>query len=233
MDIKLKNGKKTLFAFSLLPAEINCSFGTNYQNFDIISAGTIAVPKGRDVTEISWDGEFFGESKQGAAGVKTALWKDPNTCVKELWNLQKKKTIMKLVVSGTWIAYNVTIASFTPTPHGGYGDVRYSITFKVYRNLKIKTMKETKKSSSGKKKSKTRSKKTTKANQEGNSNYVVKKGDTLSRIALKKMGSARKWTKIYTKNKSVIEKTAKKHGYKNSDRGHWIFPGEKLVIPSS
>lgn len=233
MNIKLKDGKKTLFAFSLLPAEIRCIFGTNYQNFDIISVGTIAIPKGMDVTEISWDGEFFGKAKKNAAGVITKHWKDPNTCVKELQSLQEKKTVMKLVVSGTWIAYNVTLASFSATPHGGYGDVRYSIAFKVHGDLKIKTMKEIKKSSSGKKKSKARSKKTTKANKKGNSNYVVKKGDTLSRIALKKMGSARKWTKIYSKNKSVIENTAKKHGFKNSDRGHWIFPGEKLVIPPS
>ena len=38
-------------------------------------------------------------------------------------------------------------------------------------------------------------------------------------------------SKLYEKNKTVIEKAAKKHGKKSSDHGHWIWPGTKLTIP--
>jgi LysM repeat protein len=56
--------------------------------------------------------------------------------------------------------------------------------------------------------------------------YTVRSGDTLSGIASKLgIGS---WQTLYNNNKSVIESTAKNHGYSSSDNGHWIFPGEVL-----
>ena len=63
---------------------------------------------------------------------------------------------------------------------------------------------------------------------EGFSYYTVKKGDTLISIAGRKKC---KWLQIYKANKETIEKAAKAHGLKNSDKGHWIFPGTKLKIP--
>lgn len=61
--------------------------------------------------------------------------------------------------------------------------------------------------------------------------YKVKKGDTLWGISKKYYGSGAKWKKIYNKNKSTIEKAAKKHGKKSSSNGHWIYPGTTLTIP--
>jgi len=58
--------------------------------------------------------------------------------------------------------------------------------------------------------------------------YVVKSGDTLTAIAAK-MGTT--VSALYTANKSLIEQVAKQHGFSSSGSGHWIFPGEKLVIP--
>lgn len=65
-----------------------------------------------------------------------------------------------------------------------------------------------------------------------NSNYTVKSGDCLWLIAKKFYGDGNQWKKIYNANKSVIESTAKKHGYKSSSNGHWIFPRTKLIIPA-
>lgn len=65
--------------------------------------------------------------------------------------------------------------------------------------------------------------------------YKVQGGDTLYGISAKEskaLGHKVTESAIYTANKSVIESTAKAHGYKSSDNGHWIFPGEKLVIPA-
>ena len=40
-----------------------------------------------------------------------------------------------------------------------------------------------------------------------------------------------KWRNIYNANKKVIEAAAKKHGRRNSDNGHWIYPGTVLTLP--
>ena len=228
MKISLKSAKGSKFVFSLMPETVHAKYASKRQSFEIISKGTIKVPKGTEVPEISWDGEFFGAIKKNMAGVDTVNWKDPNTCVKTLRNWMNNKTELTLIISGTWINMDVTIASFDPKPHGGHGDISYTIAFEKVRDLKIYTTKESKVGQ--KKKTKSRTKK--KSNDFGfggsTGTYTVKSGDTLYKIAKKKSTT---WQKIYNKNKAVIEKAAKKHGMKNSDHGHWIWAGTKLVMP--
>lgn len=62
--------------------------------------------------------------------------------------------------------------------------------------------------------------------------YIVKTGDTLWDLAKKFYGSSTKYPIIYEANKETIEETAKKRGWNTSKSGYWIFPGQKLMIPS-
>ena len=227
MKITLKPAKGSRFVFSVLPEEIHGRSSARYQSFDIISKGAVKVPRGTEVTEISWDGEFFGKSKRKEAMVQTSCWKPPKSCVKTLMGWMEDGTELNLIVSGTWINLDVTIASFSPVEYGAYKNVKYSITFAKAKNLEIYTTKETK--AGRKKKTKPRPKKKDNSNAGSTTSYyIVKKNDTLIKIA-GKTGS--QWKEIYNCNKELIEKTAKKHGLQNSDKGHWIFPGTKLVIP--
>lgn len=226
MQISLKPAEGSKFVFALLPEKVNVKYAANYQSFDIISKGEVKAPKGQEVAEISWDGEFFGKPKKKAAGVNAQKWQRPNACVRTLRNWMEKGTELTLIISGTWVNLDVTISSFTATPHGAYGDVSYSVTFAKVRDLKIYTVKESKTGS--KKKAKARPKKKNSGTKNGTSFYTVRKGDTLYRIAAKKGCT---WQKLYAKNKDVIEQEAKKHGKKSSGHGHWIFPGTKLAIP--
>lgn len=228
MKISLTPAEGDSFVFSLMPETIHASYGVKTQSFDIISKGTIKVPKGTEVPEISWEGEFFGASKKNLAGVDTTNWKDPNSCVKILRDWMNSKKELTLIVSGTWINMDVKITFFKPEPHGGYGDVSYSIVFEKVRDLKIYNTKESKIGKKKKIKSRPRKKRSSTRSGGNSGTYTVKSGDTLWRIA-KKKGTT--WQKLYSKNKSVIESTAKKRGKKNSDNGHWIWPGTKLTIP--
>lgn len=61
--------------------------------------------------------------------------------------------------------------------------------------------------------------------------YTVVSGDTLWGISKKFYGNGAKYMAIYNANVDTIESTAKAHGRKSSDNGHWIWPGETLTIP--
>ena len=101
--------------------------------------------------------------------------------------------------------------------------------WKDYGTKKLIVKKPKKKSS--KKKAKTKKKKSSKKKKTASKTYTVKKGDCLWKISKKNLGKASRWKEIYKLNKSLIEKTAKKHETKSSSNGHWIYPGTKLILP--
>ena len=113
MNIKLKPKKKAdgaAFYFASLPESIEGTMAASMQSFDIISKGTIKVPKGTGVKEIKWSGEFFGKSKRKEAIVKSEKWKSPKKCVNQLKKWMKNEAVLNLVISGTWINMDVTIS---------------------------------------------------------------------------------------------------------------------------
>lgn len=61
--------------------------------------------------------------------------------------------------------------------------------------------------------------------------YVVKKGDTLWKIAEEILGDSFRYTEIYELNKATIEETAQNKGKKDSCDGYWIFQGTLLQMP--
>ena len=228
MDIRLipvEKGSK--FTFPSLPEKVQGKYAAKYQSFDIISLGTVKVPKGTNVSEFSWDGVFFGPSKKNEAIVKKNAWKNPNECVKILNDFMMNETVLTLIVTETWINVDVTISSFQPRPVGAYGNVEYSITFVQKKPLKIYSTNELKIASFVR----TTRPRTTTTTPSGSA-YTIVSGDTLCRIAANKMGSASKWTQLYDANKDTIEAAARSHGKSSSDHGHWIWPGTTLTIPA-
>lgn len=228
MDIKLiPVGSGTKFTFPALPEKIQGKYGAKYQSFDIISQGTVKMPKGTDVAEFTWDGVFFGASKKGEAIVRQDSWQSPTQCVKIITDYMKDEKVLTLIVTDTWINADVTISSFQPRPIGAYGNIEYSITFVQKKALKIYTTNELKIAAFAKK----TAPRNDQAPAPGGSSYTVVSGDTLWGIASKKLGSGAKWTSIYDANADTIEAAAKAHGKSSSDHGHWIWPGTVLAIP--
>ncbi len=227
--IRLKELKGTTsFTFPANPETISATFGTKYQSFDILSKGTIQIPKGMNVSEIKWNGEFFGISKKNEAIVLREYYQTPEACILQLRKWQEEGTILNLIVTNTWINMDVTISSFTPEVYGAYGNVKYSLSFAQKKELKIYTTEE--QNIQTLKKIKPRNESAATSLESGDC-YTVVSGDTLWGIATKKLGSGAKWTKIYDANIETIETTAKSRGKSSSDHGHWIFPGETLTIP--
>lgn len=234
INIKLKPRKKAdgdAFFFASLPENIQVSMGASMQSFELLSKGIVKVPKGRDAKEVKWSGEFFGKEKKNEPFVKKKRWKKPEKCVKQLKKWMNQGTVLNLVVSRTWINMDVTIASLEVEEYGAYGNIRYTITLVQYRDLKIYTTKE---NGAGSGLNQASGKKTKERSGDGAGNakgsYTVVSGDTLWGIAARHCGGGQNWTKLYDANAAVIEEEARKHGRASSDHGHWIWPGEVLVL---
>ena len=116
MDIILvPAGNGQSFTFPALPEQVKVKYTAKYQGFDIISLGSVKVPKGTEVSEISWDGEFFGTSKMKESIVRQGLWKEPVECLNILRGFSESGTVLNLIVTGTWINMDVTISSIQST----------------------------------------------------------------------------------------------------------------------
>lgn len=108
-----------------------------------------------------------------------------------------------------------TIESFIWGENDGTKDINFTLEFKEYRKVKIKT----------KNKKEVPTQNVTPAETErpakevSSTTYTVVKGDNLNKIAKNLTGSTANWKAIYEQNKSVI-----------GGNPNLIYPGQQLVI---
>ena len=213
---------KKKFQFPSLPQEITVAMETSYATYHVLDSGEIKIPNGNAPDEVKWEGVFYGKARKNEAWL-IRKWLAPSTAFSTLKNWKEKHTPLKLVIAGTLINMDVTIAKFENTFSGGFGDITYSIAFAPYSNSSV-TVKTSSSSSSS------NSKETNRTTVTSNT-YTVKSGDTLWAIAEAQYGNGAKSTAIYNANKSIIESTAKKHGKSSSQNGKWIYPPTVLTLP--
>ena len=204
------------------PAEIKHDTGkARLGTFEVLDWGTVEIPSGRDLSTFSWQGIFPGANRKGLPFLK-GTYHTPKYYYDRLNKWKENGTQLRLLITNTPVNHPVYLSEFIASYSGGYGDMTYDIKIRGRRNITIKTVAKKKSTKSGNKNnSRSTSTKT----------YKVKKGDTLWKISKKYLGKGARWKEIYKLNKSIIEKTAKKHGKRSSDGGHWIYPGTKLKLP--
>lgn len=228
VDIKLKPKKNGIreFIFPSIPEKVSAKYAVNHMAFDLLNGESIKNPNGMEPHEVSWDGVFFGKTRRNERIVRKEHWMDPNKCVKLLKKYMEEGIEFSLIITGTWINMDVTIASFEAIPFGGHGDVQYSISFTQKKTIKLYTTKDLHIKDT-RKKTKPRQ---SSATEQQVRTYTVVSGDTLCQIARRLCGGEANWTKLYDANADVIEQTARNHGRSGSDHGNWIWPGEVLKL---
>mgnify|MGYP002520764004 CR=1 FL=1 len=217
---KSKKKKSYKLTIPVNPEKINYKSSGRFNEFDIINKGPAKVPNGKEISTVSWESFFPGAPLKKMHIVKK--YTDPNTIHKQIdyWRRNGKK--VKLTISTTPISMKAYIESYEESYEGADGSIYYSIELSQAVDIAIEKVKKKKgKTSGSKRSSKNKNKK----------KYKVKKGDSLWKISKKFYKAGSQWKKIYNANKSTIEKAAKKHGKKSSNKGHWIYPGTTLKIP--
>lgn len=219
------------FQFPSLPSEITVKNGANYQSYKIIGKGAVKIPKGTNSEEIHWETDFYGPSKIGEPMMRSYV--SPQRCVRILEGFRDAGTRLRLMATGLGINRDVTISDFQWTPHGGHGNIRYSISFAQWKDLRVKVLKDTDQIAAPVT-SVERVEDTPEERPEPDppKTYTVKSGDCLWAIAQKFLGDGSRWQELVGPNLAVLDEAARKYGHKDSDNGYWLFAGTTLTIPS-
>ena len=226
-----KDGKDVL-TFPITPSELTIRVGSNNKVISLIDEGDINVLKSPSLVEIDFEARFpmrkYPYSRE---------FSNFRTYADKFKELKEKKKSFRFIVarttpkgSRTWDT-NLLVALEEYEIHESADegdDVLISFSLKQYREYGVKTLPKSylkTTTSTSKKPRPTENKGST------SSVYVVQTGDCLWNIAKAAYGDGTKYTIIYEANKTVIQEEAKRHGFKSSSNGYWIFTGTKLTIP--
>ena len=217
-----KNSKKktTTITIPVNPEKITYKASGKFQEYQIINQGTAKVPSGKELSYVGWECFFPGESIKNMPFIKK--YEKPDTLRKQIEYWRKAGKKVKVSISTTPINMYCYIESYEESYEGSNDNIYYMIELSSAVDVKVETVKKKKGKTSGANRG---------SKNDGAKTYTVKEGDCLWNISKKFYKKYTQWKKIYNANKSTIEKAAKKHGKKNSNNGHWIYPGTKLKIP--
>ena len=204
MEMYLKKGDKDIFRFPVLPSAINVQDYAITNDSNITGLGDVTVfgGKGLRTIEIS---SFFPNPKKKYYFVSYTDYPKQYDCVSKIKKWMDKGEVLRFIVTGTEINFQVRITDFEYSEQDGTRDVYFTINLKEYRKIKISSTTPKKKKTDNK--DRTDTKETD--NKPKQKTYTVKSGDTLYDIAKKHYGKGSDYKKIIEKNKSKYPSLAK------------------------
>ena len=204
MEMYLKKDDKDIFRFPILPSAINVQDYAITNDSNITGLGDVTVfgGKGLRTIEIS---SFFPNPKRKYKFVNYNDYPKQYDCVSKIKKWMDKGEVLRFIVTGTEINFQVRITDFEYSEQDGTRDVYFTINLKEYRKIKISSTTPKKKKTDNK--DRTDTKETD--NKPKQKTYTVKSGDTLYDIAKKHYGKGSDYKKIIEKNKSKYPSLAK------------------------
>lgn len=216
--IREKDGNREI-RIPLLPEKFSFPKGdAMFISCDIVGRGEVVIPSGTELGTYSWESEFPGSLRKNDPMMR-GTWQDPKNYQSIIEDWKHNGTKLNLMITGYPVNVDVYCEEFSTEGAGPFGDIVYEISFIEARDLTI-----TNNNSS--------TTTTTKRGFTLPNCYMIKSGDSLWSIAQMLLGAGSKWQSIYSANKDILEKTAKKYGKSSSLNGHWIYPGVILSIPN-
>lgn len=210
--VKIIDGQsKKEITLPMTPRDLGLSGSAVEKGFETIISGEKPRPKGRSAYQHSFSGLIPDE------GFNIPMYSDvtPFEFEEILLDWQEGRAPynkkLRLIVSETTINRMVYLKDFSIDYSGGGRMVRYNLDFTEWRDFDIKVYDANKTSTEQKKRPEAPKPKT----------YVVKKNDSLSKIARSYTGKVADWRELHNLNKSTLK----------SKNPNLIYPGEKLKIP--
>lgn len=196
------------------PPSIKVSPKYGYSDISISHFGEYTVIGERGAAELSF--ESFFPRDYNPTYCEYADFPAPSECVRTIERWRDTRKPIRLVVTGTDINYAATIRDFPLDIEraGSPGDIYYSLTLKEYRFLDV-SAKPKDVMEKPKPADKQRPPVINKGDTKPAQSYVVKSGDSLSKVF------GKEWPKVYEANRKII-----------GNNPNVIKTGQKLVIPT-
>ena len=128
--------------FCMPPEEIRVRSSASFRSYNIIETGEIKLPKGEQLTDISWRGTLPGAGMLMYPFVKHAAWDRPDELIKIIQRWRERGTKLKLLITQTPVNLDVYIKNFGFTAKGGMGDYSYDIDLIAAKPLQVRTVAE-------------------------------------------------------------------------------------------
>lgn len=219
LEFWLQYSKTSLFRFPVNPSEVSLgSIGRNNEVVEVARLGEVSIFGTEKLEEVTFSSFFprdYNPTYCEYAKIRTPLWY--HNTIKRWANYEAP---IRIIIGEDskddgYINMLCTVSDYKITEKGGeVGDIYFDITLKEYKAVGSQTVKRVTGNNVQK------GKKDRPAGKPQATSYIVKKGDTLSKIAQREMGSQSLWRKLYEANKKTIGP--------DSDK---IKVGQKLVIP--
>ena len=204
MEMYLKKDDKDIFRFPVLPSAINIQDYAIINDSNITGLGDVAIFGGRGLRGVEIT-SFFPNPKRKYKFVNYTSYPKQYECVAKIKKWMDKGEVLRFIVTGTEINFQVRITDFEYSEQDGTRDVYFTINLKEYREIKISSTTPEKKKTDNK--DRTDTKETD--NKPKQKTYTVKSGDTLYDIAKKHYGKGSDYKKIIENNKSKYPSLAK------------------------
>jgi nucleoid-associated protein YgaU len=205
--------------FPVNPETISVSSPFGYTDVEVAQLGEVTIFGNREPKEITISS--FWPAKYSPSYCSYSGFMSPWAFVQKIEGWRDKKVPYQLVITGTGINQTVTIRDFQYEERAGsVGDIYFSITLKEYRMTTVRWQSTVPKQPTTPPKKPARPPSGKKTGITFPRTYVVKKNDSLWKIAKAYYGKGSLWRKIYNYNAKVIGR--------NPNR---LYPGMKLVIP--
>lgn len=200
----------------MMPERISVAYENNFLSYDVLRVGEVKFPSGVKLTGIKWDGIFPGESRKDQPFVTN--WVDPKELHNWLDGIKFYGVKVRVLITETPINFDNYLASYSVDFEGGFGDIKYSISFIQAKDINITD--ETEVITPAAEEPVEERPAPPPPPVEQKRTYTVVSGDCLWDIAAAQLGNPTRWPEIYELNRGVI-----------GGNPNLIYPGQVYTLP--
>lgn len=126
----------------MTPQEVKARTEASFRTFNVIERGEVKLPKGEQLTQVSWRGILPGARILLYPFVTHAAWEQPKEIIKVIRRWRTEGAKIRLLITQTPINMDMFIKSFDYEMSGGQGNYQYDIDFIAAKELKVLTVAE-------------------------------------------------------------------------------------------